>query len=49
VAITLPAASAHVLEKLGMRREATFREHTYFKDRWWDSLIYAILESEWRR
>jgi [ribosomal protein S5]-alanine N-acetyltransferase len=39
-------ASAHVLEKLGMRREATFREHTYFKDRWWDSLIYAKLESE---
>jgi RimJ/RimL family protein N-acetyltransferase len=42
------AASAHVLEKLGMRREAHFREHDYFKDRWWDTLIYAMLDREWR-
>lgn len=40
--------SAHVLEKLGMRREAHFREHQYYRDRWWDTLIYAVLESEWR-
>jgi RimJ/RimL family protein N-acetyltransferase len=41
-------ASAHVLEKLGMRREAHFREHQYFRDRWWDTFIYAILSHEWR-
>jgi RimJ/RimL family protein N-acetyltransferase len=41
-------ASAHVLEKIRMRREAHFREHDYFKDRWWDTLIYAMLEREWR-
>jgi [ribosomal protein S5]-alanine N-acetyltransferase len=35
-------ASAHVLEKLGMRREAHFLERDYFKDRWWGSLIFAI-------
>ncbi|HYI14367.1 MAG TPA: GNAT family protein [Thermomicrobiales bacterium] len=40
--------SFHVLEKLGMRREAHFREHKYFKDRWWDTLIYAVLDHEWR-
>jgi RimJ/RimL family protein N-acetyltransferase len=40
--------SARVLEKLGMRREAQFREHQFYRDRWWDTLIYAILESEWR-
>jgi len=40
-------ASAHVLEKLGMRREAHFREHQHFQDRWWDTLIYAILAHEW--
>lgn len=40
--------SARVLEKLGMRREAHFREHQYFRDRWWDSFIYAILADEWR-
>ena len=41
------AASAHVLEKIGMRREAHFREHDYFKDRWWDTLVYAMLDGEW--
>jgi ribosomal-protein-alanine N-acetyltransferase len=41
--------SARVLEKLGMRREAHFREHQWYKDRWWDTLIYAILDHEWRR
>lgn len=41
-------ASAHVLEKLGMRREARFREHRWYRDRWWDTLIYAMLDHEWR-
>lgn len=41
-------ASAHVLEKLAMRREAHFREHGYFKGRWWDHLVYAVLDHEWR-
>src|SRR5688500_5119119 len=39
--------SAHVLEKLGMRQEGRLREHQYFKDRWWDTLLYAILYEEW--
>ncbi len=41
-------ASARVLEKLGMRREGHFHEHAHFKGRWWNSLVYAILEHEWR-
>lgn len=41
-------ASARVLEKLGMRLEGRLREDEYFKGRWWDTLIYAILEDEWR-
>ena len=40
--------SAHVLEKLGMKLEGRFRENRYYKDRWWDSLYYAILEEEWQ-
>lgn len=40
--------SARVLERLGMRREAHFREHKHDNGRWWDTLIYAILEREWR-
>lgn len=41
------AASAHVLEQLGLRREGRLREHEYFKGRWWDELLYAILDREW--
>jgi RimJ/RimL family protein N-acetyltransferase len=40
-------ASAHVLEKLGMRQEGRLREHQYFKGRWWDTLLYAVLYDEW--
>ena len=39
--------SVRVLEKLGMRREAHFRDHQWFRGRWWDTLIYAILDHEW--
>jgi len=40
-------ASAHVLEKLGMKLEGRLREKAYFKGRGWDALIYAILANEW--
>jgi len=30
-----------------MRLEGHLREKAYFKDRWWDALIYAILTDEW--
>ena len=42
------SASARVLEKLGMRLEAHEREKVWIKDRWHDSLSYAILDYEWR-
>jgi [ribosomal protein S5]-alanine N-acetyltransferase len=41
-------ASARVMERLGMRQEARFRESGWMKGRWWDCLIYAILETEYR-
>jgi ribosomal-protein-alanine N-acetyltransferase len=40
--------SAGVLEKLGMRLEGRLRENKYFKDKWWDTLIYAVLADEWK-
>jgi len=40
--------SAHVLEKLGMRLEGRLRENEYYKSRWWDTLMYAILADEWQ-
>lgn len=41
-------ASAKVMERLGMRREAHFREHLLVKGAWDEELIYALLEYEWR-
>lgn len=41
-------ASARVLEKLGMRREAHFVENEYVKGEWTDELAYGILAPEWR-
>ena len=40
--------SARVLEKLGMRQEKRLRENEYFKGRWWDTLLYGILDYEWQ-
>ncbi|WP_214325005.1 GNAT family N-acetyltransferase [Nonomuraea sediminis] len=41
------AASARVLEKLGMRREALFVDNEFVKGEWASELDYAILRSEW--
>ena len=42
------AASARVLERLGMRLEAHLRENEFVKGEWVSELIYAVLASEWR-
>lgn len=40
--------SFRVMEKLGMRKEAHFRENVFVKGEWCDSVIYAVLDHEWR-
>jgi len=40
--------SAHLLEKLGMQLEGRLRDNEYYKERWWDTLVYGMLENEWR-
>ncbi|MFG1678818.1 GNAT family N-acetyltransferase [Nonomuraea sp. NPDC049269] len=40
-------ASARVLEKLGMRREAHLIDNEQVKGEWTSEVIYAMLESEW--
>lgn len=40
-------ASARVLEKLGMRCEGHLREHEWMKGRWFDTLLYALLDHDW--
>ena len=42
------AASARVLEKLGLRLEAHLVENEWVKDEWQSELGYAILDREWR-
>jgi len=41
------SASARLLERLGMHCEGRLREEEWFKGRWWDTLVYGILEEEW--
>ena len=41
-------ASSRLMERLGMRREAHFREHAIVKGEWDEEYIYAILRREWR-
>ena len=41
-------ASARVLEKLGMRREAHLVENEWVKSEWQSELVYAMMEHEWR-
>jgi RimJ/RimL family protein N-acetyltransferase len=40
-------ASARVLERLGMRREAHLVENEWVKGEWQSELVYAILDREW--
>ncbi len=39
--------SAALAERIGMRREAHFVENEWFKGRWSDLLVYAVLDREW--
>jgi RimJ/RimL family protein N-acetyltransferase len=42
------AASARVLERMGMRREAHLVENELVKGEWTDEVVYALLDREWR-
>jgi ribosomal-protein-alanine N-acetyltransferase len=41
-------ASQRVLTKLGMKKEGCLREDKQVHGQWRDSLVYAILEYEWK-
>ena len=41
-------ASQRVLIKLGMKNEGRLRQDKQIRGRWRDSLLYAILEDEWK-
>ncbi len=41
-------ASARVLERLGFQKEGRLRSNEFFKGRWWDTLLYALLAEDWQ-
>ncbi len=41
------AASIALLERLGMRREGHFIRNVWFKGKWADEYLYAVLQDEW--
>ena len=40
--------SVRVLQRLGFKLEGRLRRNEFFKGRWWDTLLYALLADEWR-
>jgi RimJ/RimL family protein N-acetyltransferase len=41
--------SAKLMQKLGMRLEAHYREHALFQGEWDEELHFAVLDREWKR
>ena len=41
-------ASARLMERLGLRREAHFRQNEIVKGAWCDEYVYAMLAGEWQ-
>jgi [ribosomal protein S5]-alanine N-acetyltransferase len=41
-------ASGRVLQKIGMRQEGIMRENLFAHGAWRDSVLYSILDHEWR-
>jgi RimJ/RimL family protein N-acetyltransferase len=36
-----------LIEQLGMTQEGELRHNRYFRGRWWNTIIYSILKTEW--
>ncbi len=41
-------AAIALCRRLGMRREAEFVQHRYFKGRWWNTVLLAMSAEAWR-
>jgi RimJ/RimL family protein N-acetyltransferase len=41
--------SIRLMQQLGMRLEAHYREHALFQGEWDEELLFALLDREWRR
>ncbi|OCH36382.1 GNAT family N-acetyltransferase [Aliivibrio fischeri] len=45
--ISKNVAAIKLCESLGMQKEAHFREHRFFKNQWWDTVVFSVLHAEW--
>ena len=45
----LNTASHRTLTKAGMVEEGRIRSHVFVREAWRDSIVYGVLEEEWRR
>jgi RimJ/RimL family protein N-acetyltransferase len=32
-----------------MKQEACFKDHRFFKGQWWDTVVLAVLRSDWKK
>ncbi len=42
-------AAIKLCKVLGMRQEACFKDHRFFKGQWWDTVVLAVLRSDWKK
>ncbi len=40
-------AAIRLCHSLGMQKEGHFRQHRYFKNQWWDTVVLAVLRTDW--
>lgn len=40
-------AAIMLCQQMGMAQEAHFVERRYFKQKWWDTVVYAIRKTQW--
>jgi RimJ/RimL family protein N-acetyltransferase len=43
------APAIRLLERVGLRREGHFLQHTWFKGAWCDEYLYAVLHRDWAK
>lgn len=42
-------AAIRLCKSLGMKQEGYYRENRFFKGQWWDTVVLAVLRSEWNQ
>ena len=42
-------AAIKLCKSMGMKQEACFKDHRFFKGQWWDTVVLAVLRSEWEK